>query len=105
MRAAEDAPFEEAMHLFRQARTLINRQIRNDKLHYPYRVASTYQEVFDRFQSKFSEGELKEFSQAAETIADRIMHLPANRSGNRYVRRCQDAMQYIQESVAQRLDE
>jgi DNA-binding transcriptional regulator GbsR (MarR family) len=93
------------MQLFRQARTLINRQIKDDKRHYPFRVASTYQDFFDRFQSKFSEGELKEISQAAETVAQRIEQLHSDRANNKYVRRCKDAMNYIRESIAARLEQ
>lgn len=104
VRAAEEAPFEEAMGLFREARTLINRQIRDDKLHYPFRVASSYQGFFDRFQGRFSESELKEISQAADTVLQRINALPRERRFNKYVRRCEEAMKYIHGSIAGRLE-
>lgn len=103
VQAAEKAPFEEAVPLFRQARGLINRQIRDDKFHYPYRVACTYQAFFDRFQSKFSDGELREVLQAAATVAERISRLPPERAANRYVRQCEAAMRYICDSVESRL--
>jgi uncharacterized protein YktA (UPF0223 family) len=103
VRAATEAPFDEAMELFRQARTLINRQIKDERLHYPFRVASTYQDFFDRFQSQFSDGELNEISQAAETVAERIEQLPSDRASNKYVRRCEQAMIYTRESIAARL--
>jgi hypothetical protein len=103
VRASEDAPFEEAVELFRQARTLINRQIKVERLHYPFRVASSYQGFYDRFQSRFTEEELKEIAQAARTVVERISQLTSDRAENRYVRRCSEAMDYIVRSVAARL--
>ena len=103
VRATTEAPFEEAMLLFRQARSLINRQIQDERRHYPYRVASTYQDFFDRFQSEFSDGELNEMSQAAETVSERIEQLPSDRASNKHVRHCKQAMIYIRESIAARL--
>jgi hypothetical protein len=103
VRAAEEAAYEEVMELFRHARTLINRQMKDDNLHYPYRVASTYQSVYDRFQSRFSEAELQEISQAARTVSERIETLPSDRARHHYVKKCKAAMKYIEESVTSRL--
>lgn len=99
VRAAEEAPLDEAITLFREARTLVNRQIKDDRLHYPYRVASTYQRFFDRFQSKFTPSVLKEIAQAAQTILDQIELLSQYRASNKYVRQCKSAMTYIKNSI------
>jgi hypothetical protein len=104
VRATEDAPFAEAMQLFREARTLINRQIRTDYLHYPYRVAASYQALFDRFQSNFSADEMRELSQAATTVYERIGELPPYRAAHRHVVRCRESMRYIMETVAIKLE-
>lgn len=103
VKAAEDATFDEAVVLFRKARTLVNRQIRDDKLHYPFRVASSYQAFYDRFASKFSETQLREISEAANTVASRIGELPLDRARNRYVKQCKLAMFYIREKIAAKL--
>ena len=99
VRAAEKAPLDEAFILFREARTLINRQIKNEKLHYPYRVASSYQQFFDRFRSNFSSSQLKEIAEAAQTILAQIEMLSSYRAANKHVRRCKTAMLYIKNTV------
>jgi len=100
VRATTDAPFPEAVKLFRRARTLVNRQIKDVVRHYPYRVAASYQNFFDRFRSEFSREEMNEMYQAAVTVKDQIQILTNDRRRNRYVRQCDKAMDYIIETIA-----
>jgi SIR2-like domain len=92
---AVDLDHRSALENFRSARNIINRQIRDERLHYPYRVAIQYQSFFDTFARKFSSAELFEISTAAKVILDQIQRLPVERKKHRYVSECAHAMGYI----------
>ncbi len=84
-----------ALENFRTARNIINRQIRDERRHYPYRVAILYQVFFDTFSGRLSKAELLEITSAAKVVLDRIIQLPIERRKHRYVRECERAMEYI----------
>ena len=56
---------DQAMNHFRQARTIINRQVRDERLHYPFRVAVEYQTFLDRFGSSLRQEQMDEVARAA----------------------------------------
>lgn len=86
---------KEAMECFRQARDIINRQIKDERLHYPYRVAINYVRFINRFGSKLQPAWVDEIEQAAKSVAERIPELPAERKENRYVKECAKEMGYV----------
>jgi hypothetical protein len=92
---AVETDYKSAVENFRSARNIINRQIRDERLHYPYRVAIQYQNFFDTFAREFSSSELFEISSAAKTILEQIHRLPAERKKHRYVSECARSMEYI----------
>lgn len=104
VRASEDAPFKESIDYFRKARTIINRQIRDERRHYPYRVATGYQSFFDRFASQFSIEQLRELQEACITIRSRIAELPGDRGLHKYVRKCAESMEYVIARVQERIE-
>ena len=63
--------------------------------HYPYRVASAYQQFFDRFASRFSKDQTQEIEEAAKIVNSRIQELTASFASNSAVKCCQEAMDYI----------
>jgi hypothetical protein len=83
------------MECFRHARDIINRQIKDERLHYPYRVALNYTRFINRFGSKLKAAWVDEVEQAARSIADRIPELPPDRKENRYVKECAREMGYV----------
>ena len=83
------------MECFRQARDIINRQIKDERLHYPYRVALNYVRFINRFGGKLKEAWVDEIEQSARSIADRIPELPQERRENRYVKQCRNEMEYV----------
>jgi tetratricopeptide (TPR) repeat protein len=89
----ESGDSAQAMAAFRRARKTINEQIKNERLHYPYRVAELYSDFYDRFESRLMEADREEIANAARFVGRRIQELPENRQ--REVRRCKDAMEYV----------
>ena len=76
----------EAMANFRYARNIINRQMANERLHYPYKVASLYQPFFDKFSSFLPDSDIDLIVRTATTVLQRIESLPNNRSKGRNIR-------------------
>ena len=90
-----DLPVGRAIELFREARAIINRQMQNERLHYPFRVASSYQDFVDKFGSKLTADACSEIREAAEYVIERIAQLPEDRAKHPAVRRCGDSMEYV----------
>jgi hypothetical protein len=69
--------------------------MRDDRLHYPYRVALQYLRFVNRFGTRLQEAWVDEVEQAATAVANRIPELPEDRRRNRYVRQCEKDMEYV----------
>lgn len=93
--ATQQLDYPEVMGSFRNARDIINRQIQDERRHYPYRVATHYQPFIDRFGTKLKKGEIKEVQQAAINLLDKISTLPDYRRGHRYVAACKVALEHV----------
>ncbi len=93
--ATQVLDYPEIMNSFREARNIINRQIQDDRRHYPYRVATNYQNFIDRFGKKLKKGEIKEVQDAALNVLDKIDTLPAYRKSHRYVSNCKTALEHV----------
>jgi hypothetical protein len=85
----------EAMANFRKARAIVSRQMQTERLHYPYRVAVSYEGFFDKFSLNLSPAELEEVSKAAEEVIQRINRLPESVRKLTQVQHCQIAMEHI----------
>jgi hypothetical protein len=83
------------MECFRHARDIINRQIKDERLHYPYKVALNYTRFINRFGGKLKLAWIDEIEQSAKSIAERIPELPEERRLNRYVKECKREMDYV----------
>ena len=90
---------ETCMQYFRKARKIINEQIKRERLHYPYRVATLYALFYDKFYLSLNDKSKEEVVKAATFVANRIKTLPERRQQQRYVSNCADAMNYIIESA------
>ena len=84
-----------AMDNFRQARSIVDRQIKRERMYYPYRVATNYQGFINCFGSSLTPNELKEVSEAAQLVLDPGTKLPAYRKQKRHVRYCLKAMENV----------
>lgn len=91
----ESGDSTQAMTAFRRARKTINEQVKNERLHYPYRVAALYSDFYDRFEARLTPADREEIANAARFVGRRIQELPENRQRERDVRRCKDAMDYV----------
>ena len=83
------------MASFRSARNIIERQIKDDRLHYPYRVAKSYYDFYDAFESKIESTYLDEIYRAAMYVIRRIESLPDYRQNHKDVLGCYLDMQRI----------
>lgn len=95
MRAIQSKSVDQSMLDFREARKIVFGQIQNERLHYPYRVASTFGQFYDCFASDLSPQQKEEIKRAAKHISDRIESLPEGRQQHRHVEDCWRAMQKI----------
>lgn len=99
VKAIRECAVKEAMANFRRARNIINRQVTNERRHYPYRVAVAYQEFLDRFAGELAPKDIQEIKKAAAKLLKNIEDLPAGRKGQRSIRECQKAMEYVTEKA------
>ena len=86
---------KEAMENFRRAKNIINRQMANERLHYPYKVASLYQPFFDKFSPKLSSSDIEIIKSTAQKVLQRIDTLPDYRSKGRNIRECKLSIESI----------
>jgi tetratricopeptide (TPR) repeat protein len=85
----------DAMECFRHARDIINRQIKDERLHYPYRVALNYVRFINRFGTRLKEAWVDEIEQATLAVVERVPELPEERRNNRYVKQCAAELPYV----------
>jgi tetratricopeptide (TPR) repeat protein len=95
MRAINNGDASQCMVAFRSARKILYEQMHNERLHYPYRVASAIGEFYDAFHRAVSKEHKDEIVRTAKYIIERIEKLPEERQGHRDVIHCWDAMQRI----------
>ncbi len=88
-----------AMKNFKEAHKIINRQIRKERRHYPYRVALLYQDFFDKFVLSLSSKELNDIKRSSLDIYNRIQELPKNRGAHKYVKKCNEVMIYMLDRI------
>ena len=86
---------DSCMDYFRRARNIIQNQIRDRRRHYPYRVATSIHEFYERYQNELSQAHLSEVRQAASYIARQIEGLPDGIRYHRNVSECNSAMRQI----------
>jgi hypothetical protein len=88
---------KEAMASFREARQIINRQIQSHSRHYPYRVAKAYQSFLDRFGLDLPPHAISEIQAAARAVYHQAIGFAPDASGQRSVKECIRAMNYVVE--------
>ncbi len=93
--AQEDASVGEAFAAFREARSIINRQLQMEERHYPFRVAIEYQNLLDRFGAVLSDSQLGELEVAARTVLEYSETLSERLLRHWSVRKCKAAMRYV----------
>lgn len=93
--ASQDIPVQQAMANFREAKGIIYRQIKNERRHYPYRVAISLQDLIEQQGSRLAISEIEEVAQAATTILKRAESLPYNRRKHRNVQTCVKSLKYV----------
>jgi hypothetical protein len=93
--AIEKLELKPALDNFRASSLIINRQIKVERLRYPYRVACEYRRFFDRFSSSFTANQFREVSQAANAVKENIDLLPPYHLKHKIIIDCREAMEYI----------
>lgn len=77
-----------AMAAFRKARKIIYEQIRNERLHYPYRVAALIGDWYETYSHRLTADARMEVRRAAESMCGTIATLPEARQKQRHVIEC-----------------
>lgn len=88
------------MLAFRKAREILNEQMKQERMHYPYRVAASYGDFYETFAPMLELAQRDEIAQSATFVAKRIEALPADRRMHRSVSDCYKAMRRILELEA-----
>ena len=101
LRAVETGDTDKCMGSFREARRTVEDQIKDDRMHYPYRVARFYRNFFEAFESKLNRTRLEEIIQAAVFVLHRIEALPEDTRRRIDISECFDDMTRI---IAKRED-
>ena len=86
--AVESGNEAKCMTSFRKARLIINEQIKEERMHYPFRVAQLYTDFFEAFQRKLEPAQVEEIVNAADFVRKRIESLPDERRRHRNVSDC-----------------
>lgn len=95
LRASRGGTTKERMEAFRKARRIVNEQIKNERRHYPYRVAKLYRDFYEYSESDLTDVERQEVLKAAAFVLRRIHELPEERQRQQYVRECRRALEAI----------
>ena len=95
VRAVEIGDSDKCMDSFRKARQIIENQIKDERMQYPFRVARSYRTFYEAFESKLSRTRLEEITQAAVFVSRRIESLPEDRRQRKDVSECLDDMKRI----------
>jgi len=95
VQAVKELDFRSALENYKEARTIIERQIRDGRRHYPYRVAINFQDFLSRFGARMDIPDLEDLVATATRILERIALLSPYRRAHRYVVECQKAMHYV----------
>lgn len=96
----EEMSIEAAMANYREARGIIEREMRDERLHYPYRVGIHFQDFLNSYGAKMGLPEIEEFASSAERIAGRIDDLPDYQRNNKYILECRKVMRYVTDNCA-----
>ena len=88
----EDLDVSSATKNYRQAWQIIDRQMKDERRHYPYRVAINFYNFIIKYGSKMELSQIEDLASKANKILNRINELSEYRRQNRYVIKCQKAM-------------
>jgi len=89
----DDSVFD--LPTFKKASDIIRRQIRNERMHYPYRVASKYRKLVEHFVHRLDKKSLEFIRDEALFISGRIDQLPEDRKRQKYVQTCQRDLKHV----------
>jgi hypothetical protein len=85
-----------SMNNFKKAEMIINRQISdNNRLHYPFMVATLYLEYLNKYMGIMSPIEKGTVKRAAEHVRGEIENLPATRQSDRDIKNCMMTMEEV----------
>lgn len=84
-----------ALDNYRQASAIILNQIRNERRHYPYRVAILFQDFMNKYGNKMSKDDIEDFAIRATNIRTRIDQLPKDRCNHHYIVKCRKSMDEV----------
>jgi len=93
--AIKNKKSDEAMKFFRRAQTIINRQLKTERRHYPYRVAILYQGFLERFYIELAGSDIEWIQRAAAYVLKKEKDLPDFRKRHKYIKQCKRAMEDI----------
>ena len=95
MTAIDRGDISKFMQYFRRARKILTQQLKSERLHYPYRVAKLYYDLYAAFEDSLTPADAGEIARAAQFVISRSDALPPDRQRHKYVKECREGMNYV----------
>ena len=103
LRSTREGNPDGAMTSLRRARDIVNRQLtERERFHYPFRIATSYANFYDAFETSLTEKEAQEVARAAAFVGGRIPALSVHLRGHPDIIRCAEAMEYLRLRIEER---
>ena len=90
------------MTAFRAAHLIISRQIKHERLHYPYKVASNYYDFYYQFYDRVRDLDREYIVICCKYVLGQIEKLPPKRRSNKYVIGCEARLNEVLTDCQQR---
>jgi hypothetical protein len=94
-RSVNEENWKDPLEVFYEAHNIVNRQMLNERLSYPYRVARFYASFYRKYRKTMEVDERNEIVNIARNIYHKIMGFPREKQSQRNYRECAKAMRAI----------
>ncbi len=91
----ENLDVSSAIDNYRQAWRIIDRQMGDERRHYPYRVAIYFHDFVNKYGARMKLAQIEEIASTAHRILTRIEGLSEYRRKNKHVIKCQKSMEFV----------
>jgi hypothetical protein len=100
-KAVEVADVEEFWPMFLESSRIIDRQMKKEEMHFPFKVARELPPPVTRFKNTLTPPRKRTIVAFARRVLDNIDALPGDRRGNKYVHYCKKAMEEVISTLAE----
>ena len=95
LRIIKEKNWRDPFDVFIEAHAIVSRQMANDRLSYPYRVARLYANFYKVYELSLSIEQLQVITDIAKQIYSKISFLPDEKRAHKNIQECESAMKQI----------